>query len=125
MYLQLTQNEVCAIPRNREAYTLEDGTVVEATTEQYFWLPIKRLPNTEQVIWVADGTDVGSLVTTTPTVTVDGVTTDADFQSELNAQCLQYLASTDWYITRNTETSTDIPTDVLAKRQLARDSVIQ
>ena len=49
------------------------------------------MANTEQVVWVADGTDVGSLVTTTPTVTTDDVTTDADFQSELNAQCLQSL----------------------------------
>ena len=124
MYLQLTQNEVCNIPRNRDAYTLEDGTVIEATTEQYFWLPIKRMTNTEQVVWVADGTDVGSLVTTTPTVTIDDVTTDADFQSELNAQCLQFLESTDWYITRNTETSVEIPADILTKRQTAREAIV-
>ncbi len=124
MYLQLTQNEVCTIPMNREAYTLEDGTVVEATTEQYFWLPIKRRANAEQVIWVADGTDIGSLVTTTPTVTIDDVTTDADFQSELNTQCLQYLASTDWYITRNTETGTVVPADILTKRQVARGAIV-
>ena len=124
MYLQLTQNEVCNIPRNRDAYTLEDGTLIEATTEQYFWLPIKRMANTEQVVWVADGTDVGSLVTTTPTVTTDDVTTDADFQSELNAQCLQFLESTDWYITRNTETSVEIPADILTKRQTAREAIV-
>jgi len=124
MYLQLTQNEVCNIPRNRDAYTLEDGTLIEATTEQYFWLPIKRMTNTEQVVWVADGTDVGSLVTTTPTVTIDDVTTDADFQSELNAQCLQFLESTDWYITRNTETSVEIPADILTKRQTAREAIV-
>ena len=124
MYLQLTQNEVCNIPRNRDAYTLEDGALIEATTEQYFWLPIKRMTNTEQVVWVADGTDVGSLVTTTPTVTIDDVTTDADFQSELNAQCLQFLESTDWYITRNTETSVEIPADILTKRQTAREAIV-
>ena len=124
MYLQLTQNEVCNIPRNRDAYTLEDGTLIEATTEQYFWLPIKRMANTEQVVWIADGTDVGSLVTTTPTVTIDDVTTDADFQSELNAQCLQFLESTDWYITRNTETSVEIPADILTKRQTAREAIV-
>ncbi len=124
MYLQLTQNEVCNIPRNRDAYTLEDGTLIDATTEQYFWLPIKRMTNTEQVVWVADGTDVGSLVTTIPTVTTDDVTTDADFQSELNAQCLQYLKSTDWYITRNQETSVAIPADILTKRQIAREAIV-
>jgi hypothetical protein len=124
MYLQLTQNEVCNIPRNRDAYTLEDGTLIEATTEQYFWLPIKRMTNTEQVVWVADGTDVGSLVTTTPTVTIDDVTTDIDFQNELNSQCLQYLKSTDWYITRNQETSVAIPADILTKRQIAREAIV-
>jgi hypothetical protein len=124
MYLQLTQNEVCNIPRNRDTYTLEDGTLIEATTEQYFWLPIKRMTNTEQVVWVADGTDVGSLVTTTPTVTIDDVTTDIDFQNELNSQCLQYLKSTDWYITRNQETSVAIPADILTKRQIAREAIV-
>jgi hypothetical protein len=124
MYLQLTQNEVCNIPRNRDAYTLEDGTLIEATTEQYFWLPIKRMTNTEQVVWVADGTDVGSLVTTIPTVTIDDVTTDIDFQNELNSQCLQYLKSTDWYITRNQETSVAIPADILTKRQIAREAIV-
>jgi hypothetical protein len=124
MYLQLTQNEVCNIPRNRDAYTLEDGTLIEATTEQYFWLPIKRMTNTEQVVWVADGTDVGSLVTTIPTVTIDDVTTDIDFQNELNSQCLHYLKSTDWYITRNQETSVAIPADILTKRQIAREAIV-
>jgi len=124
MYLQLTQNEVCKIPRNSDSYTDLLGNAVGATTEQYFWLPIKRMANTEQVVWVADGTDVGSLVTTTPTVTTDDVTTDADFQSELNAQCLQFLKSTDWYITRNTETGVAIPVDILTKRQSAREAIV-
>jgi hypothetical protein len=46
-------------------------------------------------------------------------------QEEINAQALQYLASTDWYVIRCQETGTPIPADVLAERQAARARVVK
>lgn len=36
----------------------------------------------------------------------------------------QYLAATDWYITRNTETGIVVPADILTKRQVAREAIV-
>ncbi|NOQ32450.1 MAG: hypothetical protein GQ570_15180 [Helicobacteraceae bacterium] len=44
MILELDQNEIMNIPKGG-----------------CFWLPIKRLKNTHQVIWVEDGADLGTL----------------------------------------------------------------
>lgn len=46
-------------------------------------------------------------------------------QMETNAEARAYLASTDWYVTRFQEIGTPIPSDVLQKRQEARDSVVE
>ena len=46
-----------------------------------------------------------------------------DPQDAINAEALAYLASTDWYVLRLSETSTAIPADILTKRQAARDSI--
>ena len=40
-----------------------------------------------------------------------------------NHQARQYLAETDWYVTRKAETGKAIPDDVATKRQEARDKV--
>jgi hypothetical protein len=106
MYLQLTQNEVCKIPTN-----------------SYFWLPIMTTNTNEQIIWVKDGTDVGSLVTTIPK-DEPRILDLSHIQSALNVRCLNYLTSTDWYITRNQETSVAIPADILTKRQIAREAIV-
>lgn len=46
-------------------------------------------------------------------------------QIRINADALAYLASTDWYVIRKQETGTDIPEEILAKRQEARDSIVK
>ena len=51
-------------------------------------------------------------------------TTVIRIQSKINEDSLDYLASTDWYITRKFETGVAIPQDVLIKRQDARQSII-
>lgn len=51
------------------------------------------------------------------------IKTQEQLQAEANAEALAYLASTDWYIVRKTETGVDVPSDVLAKRQEARESI--
>ena len=42
-----------------------------------------------------------------------------------NIISLQYLASTDWYITRQAETGVEVPSDILTKRAEARASVTE
>ena len=39
------------------------------------------------------------------------------------AEALAYLRSTDWYVTRKSETGKEIPEDVVAKRNAARLSL--
>ena len=51
--------------------------------------------------------------------------TAEELQSQKNAEARAYLASTDWYVVRKAETGTEIPADVLEKRQAARDSVVE
>jgi hypothetical protein len=43
--------------------------------------------------------------------------------STTNKRARKYLASTDWYITRQAETGAEVPADVLTKRAEARASV--
>ena len=46
-------------------------------------------------------------------------------QQTINSESLAYLASTDWYVTRKTEIGTEIPSDVSAKRQEARNNIVE
>jgi|APSaa5957512535_1039671.scaffolds.fasta_scaffold86689_3 hypothetical protein len=43
---------------------------------------------------------------------------------EVNINALSYLSSTDWYITRQAETGTEVPADVATKRAEARAAVV-
>jgi len=45
-------------------------------------------------------------------------------QRLLNIDSLAYLASTDWYVTRQAETGADIPQDILTARAEARASIV-
>jgi len=45
-------------------------------------------------------------------------------QDVANKTAINYLASTDWYITRQTETGVVVPTDILTKRAEARAAVV-
>ena len=45
-------------------------------------------------------------------------------QQTTNSESLAYLASTDWYVTRKSETDVAVPSDILTKRAEARASVI-
>ena len=51
--------------------------------------------------------------------------TAEELQAQANAEARAYLASTDWYIVRKAETGTEIPADILEKRQTARDAVVK
>lgn len=46
-------------------------------------------------------------------------------QNKINQAALDYLNSTDWYVTRFTETDVAIPDEIKIKRQAARDSIVR
>lgn len=46
-----------------------------------------------------------------------------DPQIQINADSLAYLASTDWYVIRMSETGKPVPDDILAARQAAREAI--
>ena len=48
-----------------------------------------------------------------------------DPQIQINADARAYLASTDWYVIRQQETGTEIPEEILTKRQESRDSIVE
>ena len=59
-----------------------------------------------------------------------GITTamlDADLlrqqKERSNDEHLKYLQSTDWYVVRKADTGKEIPSDVITKRQSARDAI--
>ena len=45
-------------------------------------------------------------------------------QRLLNIGSLQYLASTDWYVTRHAETGVAVPADVTTARAAAREAIV-
>jgi len=58
-------------------------------------------------------------------VLTDTTRLDLEAQAVVNQEARDYLTSTDWYITRQAETGTEVPSDVLTKRAEARASVIE
>jgi hypothetical protein len=50
-------------------------------------------------------------------------TIESDPVAQTNMESLQYLAETDWYVTRKFETGKAIPQEVLIKRQTAREAI--
>ena len=45
-------------------------------------------------------------------------------QAKINSEALSYLASTDWYITRLSETGVAVPQEILDARQVAREKIV-
>ena len=45
-------------------------------------------------------------------------------QSLVNSESLEYLKSTDWYITRHAETGVAVPADVTTLRAAAREAIV-
>tara|TARA_R110002167_G_scaffold31146_1_gene102606 strand:+ start:725 stop:1030 length:306 start_codon:yes stop_codon:yes gene_type:complete len=50
--------------------------------------------------------------------------TAEEIQAETNFNSQAYLESTDWYITRHTETGVAVPADVTTARATARERII-
>ena len=67
--------------------------------------------------WIAEGN------TPAPEYTDAEITANA--QSLINSEALAYLASTDWYITRQAETAVAVPADITTARAEARAAIVQ
>ena len=66
--------------------------------------------------WIAEGN------TPAPQYTDEEIA--ANTQAELNETSRAYLASTDWYVTRRSDTGEAIPTDVTTAREAARSAIV-
>ena len=66
--------------------------------------------------WIAEGN--------TPAPQFTDAEIAANAQSLVNSESLEYLASTDWYITRHAETGVAVPADVTTARAAARAAIV-
>ena len=66
--------------------------------------------------WIAEGN------TPAPEYTDAEIAVNA--QSSINSESLEYLKSTDWYITRHAETAVAVPADVTTARAAAREAKV-
>jgi len=68
------------------------------------------------VAWIAEGN--------TPAPEFTDAEIAANAQSLVNSESLEYLKSTDWYITRHAETAVAVPADVTTARATARATIV-
>ena len=66
--------------------------------------------------WIAEGN--------TPAPEFTDLEIAANAQAETNATSQAYLASTDWYITRQAESGVEVPADVTTARAAAREAIV-
>ena len=67
--------------------------------------------------WIAEGN--------TPAPQYTEAEIAANAQAEINAKSEAYLAATDWYVTRNSETGVAIPENITAARAEARAAIVE
>ena len=94
--------------------TIESGYLVNGTMS---------VPNdpanrdcADVVAWIAEGN--------TPAPEFTDAEIAANAQSLVNSESLEYLKSTDWYITRHAETAVAVPADVTTARATARAAIV-
>jgi len=66
--------------------------------------------------WIAEGN--------TPAPEFTDLEIAANAQSSINSESLEYLKSTDWYITRQAESGVEVPADVTTARAAAREAIV-
>lgn len=64
-------------------------------------------------------------VTAYQAVLSDTTRKDLEAQAVINKTNKEYLASTDWYTIRKSETGVEIPSDILTKRAEARAAIVE
>ena len=70
----------------------------------------------EYLAWIAEGN--------TPAPEFTDAEIAANAQAVINGDSLAYLASTDWYVTRFTESGVVVPADVTQARTAARAAIV-
>jgi len=71
---------------------------------------------TDVLAWIAEGN--------VPAPEFTDAEIAANAQSSINSESLEYLKSTDWYITRQAETAVAVPDDVTTARAAAREAIV-
>jgi len=66
--------------------------------------------------WIAEGN--------TPAPEFTDAEIAANAQSLVNSESLEYLKSTDWYITRHAETAVAVPDEITTARAAARAAIV-
>ena len=94
--------------------TIESGYLVNGTMS---------VPNdpanrdcADVLAWIAEGN--------TPAPEFTDAEIAANAQSLVNSESLEYLKSTDWYVTRHAETGVAVPADVTTARAAARAAIV-
>ena len=100
--------------------------IISCKTQEFGWLVngnmlVPKDPANRHCVnileWIAEGN------TPAPQYTDEEIAANA--QAEINATSAAYLASTDWYVTRNTETGVAIPDNITAARAEARAAIVE
>ena len=106
---------------------IENNTawITSCKTQESGWLVngTMSVPNdpanrhcTGVLAWIAEGN--------TPAPEYTDAEIAANTQAETNATSRAYLASTDWYVTRRSDTGEAIPTDIDTARAEARAAIV-
>jgi len=98
-------------------------TSCKATGDSYQVNDTMGVPNdpanrhcADVLAWIAEGN--------TPAPEFTDAEIAANAQAETNATSRAYLASTDWYVTRRSDTSEAIPADIDTARAEARAAIV-
>jgi len=106
---------------------IENNTawITSCKTQESGWLVngTMSVPNdpanrhcTGVLAWIAEGN--------TPAPEFTDLEIAANAQSSINSESLEYLKSTDWYITRQAESGVEVPADVTTARAAAREAIV-
>lgn len=106
-------------------YYVGEGVADKSPLEEDVWLipahatanAVPPLKPEQRAVWTGTEWKVEQVPTPVPT--------PEQQQQAANAKARAYLAKTDWYIIRQSETGEPVPKDVLAKRAEARAAVVE
>jgi len=113
--------------RNAESQSVDNSLIdVEILTDKFGWIPTtvnvlddEQEPHTIQIKqWLVDNFDLIA-------AHVPHVPTQEELQAPINQDALEYLKSTDWYVTRRSDTGVAIPVDIDTYRAAAREAIVQ
>lgn len=78
----------------------------------------------EQIELDLEGVPTGNTIPAEYEIVIEDITAQVE-QEKINAECLTYLAETDYYIVRFMETGKEVPQEILDKRAEARLKIVK